>query len=274
MLVRLLRMFPNMPEADRILTLLRQQLTYTNINGELQLFKDGDNRSFERTYGWAWLLTLQRELLQWNEPAGKQLAQNVQPMASLFSTLYRDFLNKLAYPIRVGEHSNLAFGLKLAWDYAVVAKDDSLQTAIRDAALRFYKNDEACPISWEPGGTDFLSPCLEEADLMWRVMPAAQYQNWIRHFLPSLFHKTIRLAPGQVRDRSDGRLVHLDGLNFSRASCLYNIARHAGSNRAALIKLANVHLDAALPHVATGEYMGEHWLASFAVYALTVSSAL
>ncbi len=273
MLVRLVKLFPSLPESEKIRNILKQQLTNANITQELKLFSDKNNSTFERTYGWAWLLQLQKELLEWNEPIGKQLSANVQPMASYFSQKYREYLKKLVYPIRVGEHSNLAFGLKLAWDYAVTAKDDSLQTAIRQAAIKFYKNDTNGPLRWEPGGTDFLSPCLEEADLMWRVLPAAEYEKWLEKFLPALFVPKINLAVGEVKDRSDGRLVHLDGLNFSRASCLYGIAHHIGKNKAALLALANKHLSAALPHVATGEYMGEHWLASFAVYALTVAGA-
>lgn len=270
MLIRLLKLFPQMPEAENIKDVLRQQLTYNNIQGEINIFKDKNNKSFERTYGWAWILQLQKELLEWNDTLGKQLAANVQPLADMFAGLYGDYLKKLVYPIRVGEHSNLAFGLRLAWDYAETKKDDSLKNNIREAALRFYKNDTNCPLNWEPGGTDFLSPCLEEADLMWRILPAKQYEGWLHEFLPALFNPAIKLPVGEVKDRTDGRLVHLDGLNFSRAWCLYGIASHVTKNKQKLIDLANIHLKAALPHVASGDYMGEHWLASFAVYALTV----
>jgi hypothetical protein len=207
--------------------------------------------------------------MEWNDPLGKELAENLKPLSNLFSRLYIEYLGKLLYPLRVGEHSNLAFGLRLAWDYAQTAGDDSLKKSIRTTALRFYKNDVNCPISWEPGGTDFLSPCLEEADLMWRILPATAYEAWLKKFLPSLFKPSIALEPGRVKDRSDGRLVHLDGLNFSRAWCLYGIARHIKTNRQKILELANIHMAAALPHVASGEYMGEHWLASFAVYAMT-----
>jgi hypothetical protein len=270
MLVRLLKLFPQMPQADSIRNILRQQLTWNNIQGEINIFNDKNNKSFERTYGWAWILQLQKELLQWNDTLGKQLAANVQPLADMFSGLYRDYLHKLVYPIRVGEHSNLAFGLRLAWDYANTRKDDSLKTSIRQAALRFYRNDVNCPLSWEPGGSDFLSPCLEEADLMWRILPEQEYEIWLQKFLPQLSNPAFKLAVGEVKDRTDGKLVHLDGLNFSRAWSLYGIAAHVKKNRQRLHGLANIHLKAALPHVASGDYMGEHWLASFAVYALTV----
>ena len=270
MLIRLLKRFPAMPQADTIRILLREQLTAANVQKEAALFQQKENRSFERTYGWAWIMQMQKELMEWNDPLGKELSANLQPLSSLFSKLYIEYLGKLLYPLRVGEHSNLAFGLRLSWDYANAAGDDSLKRSIKQTALRFFKNDVNCPITWEPGGTDFLSPCLEEADLMWRILPASEYEPWLKKFLPSLFREKIPLKPGEVKDRSDGRLVHLDGLNFSRAWCLYGIAGHIKSNRAKILEQANVHMAAALPHVASGDYMGEHWLASFAVYAMTV----
>jgi hypothetical protein len=270
MLIRLLKKFPDIPQADTIRRLLREQLTTDNVQKEAALFQQKENKSFERTYGWAWIMQMQKELMEWDDPLGKELSANLQPLSNLFSKLYIEYLGKLLYPLRVGEHSNLAFGLRLAWDYAECAADDSLKKSIKQTALRFFKNDVNCPITWEPGGTDFLSPCLEEADLMWRILPAAEYEPWLKKFLPSLFRGNIPLKPGQVKDRSDGRLVHLDGLNFSRAWCLYGIARHIKSNRTKIVEQAAIHMAAALPHIASGEYMGEHWLASFAVYAMTV----
>lgn len=273
MLVRLLKSFPGLPREQEIVRKLSENLTAANISQEQELFKNRENKGFERIYGWSWLLQLQRELLTWNDPLGKQLASNVQPLASQFSRAYTDFLGKLVYPIRVGEHTNLAFGLCLAWDYAVTAKDTSLQNAIRQAAMRFYAADVNGPVTYEPGGYDFLSPCLEEADLMWRILPHAAYQQWIHKFLPGLFtDKITTFSIGQVKDRTDGKLVHLDGLNLSRAWCLYGIARHTDKNKAAILQLANEHLEAAIPHVASGDYAGEHWLASFAVYALTTGN--
>ena len=270
MLIRLLKKYPGIPQADTIRNILKSQLTAENIQVEAKLFQQKENKSFERTYGWAWILQMQKELNEWDDPLSKELSANLAPLSQLFSKLYIEFLAKLLYPIRVGEHSNLAFGLRLAWDYAESVSDDSLKNSIRNTALRFYKNDVNCPVSWEPGGTDFLSPCLEEADLMWRILPGAEYDVWVKKFLPSLFKPAIPLKPGEVKDRTDGRLVHLDGLNFSRAWCLYGIAAHVKTNRAKILEQANIHMAAALPHVASGDYMGEHWLASFAVYAMTL----
>ncbi|SMO52180.1 DUF2891 domain-containing protein [Solitalea koreensis] len=272
MLVKLLKMYPNLPQAAEIRSKLKLNLTAANIEKEVQLFKNNDNKAFERTYGWSWLLQLYAELQSWNDPLGKELAANVKPLTAHFSSSYINYLQKLVYPIRVGEHTNLAFGLSLAWDYAVANNDAPLQASIKETAMRFYFNDKGCPMTWEPNGSDFLSPCLEEADLMWRILPKAEYQKWLKGFLPVLFQRNIVLEPGKVLDRTDGKLVHLDGLNLSRAWCLYGIARHAGKNKESLIQLANKHMEEALPHVASGDYAGEHWLASFAVYALTAEA--
>ncbi|WP_298711702.1 DUF2891 domain-containing protein [uncultured Chitinophaga sp.] len=270
MLVRLLKTYPNLPDAALIREKLSQNLTADNIRKELLLFANKENKGFERIYGWSWLLQLQNELLTWNDPFARELSRNIAPMARYFSNSWRDFLKKIAYPIRVGEHTNLAFGLRLAWDYAATAKDTALQSSIRGAAMRFYANDRDCPASWEPGGYDFLSPCLEEADLMWRILPGAEYKVWLKRFLPGLFKQEPLFHIATVNDRTDGKLVHLDGLNLSRAWRLYGIARHAGDRAPAIRELASRHLRAALPHVASGDYAGEHWLATFAVYALTV----
>jgi hypothetical protein len=270
MLVRLLKLFPSMPEAGEIRQKLEENLSAENIRAEMKIFATKDNKSFERTYGWAWLLQLQNELEKWDDPFARQLRDNVAPLAQQLSTMFIEYLPKMQYPVRIGEHSNLAFALRLALDYAEQVKDEALRKIITETAMRFYKKDVNYPISWEPGGNDFLSPALEEADLMWRIMPDTAYQRWLVKFLPAIARKDFDLATGQVRDRSDGKLVHLDGLNLSRAWDLYGIARHFPANRAQLYKVANRHLTEALPNVANGEYMGDHWLASFAVYALTM----
>jgi hypothetical protein len=270
MLVKLIKQFPQLPEAATIKNKLVQHLTAENIQKELAIF-NSDNLGFERIYGWGWLLCLQNELLTWNDPWAKDISKNIQPLAQFFSSSWIIFLNKIAYPIRVGEHTNLAFGLSLSWDYAITANDTSLQRSIKEAAFRFYLLDESCPATWEPGGYDFLSPCLEEARLMSRLMNNQQYLNWLKKFMPTLLYNPSALFTiAIVRDRTDGKLVHLDGLNFSRSWCLYEIADKLPEQNAKAIRLlASKHLEAALPHVVSGNYAGEHWLASFAVYALS-----
>ncbi|HXD77875.1 MAG TPA: DUF2891 domain-containing protein [Puia sp.] len=270
MLVRLLKLFPGLPRATGIRQKLKENLSAENIRGEMRIFASKGNESFERTYGWAWLLQLETELLTWSDPLGRELSANVAPLAHQIARLFDAYLPKMNYPVRVGEHTNLAFSLRLAWDYALRTKDDTLKRTILQTAIRFYRNDTNYPIGWEPGGNDFLSPALEEADLMWRILPAPAYAVWLKKFLPGLGSPDFNLEPGRVQDRSDGKLVHLDGLNLSRAWDLYGIARHFPQNRARLRAVAARHLAEALPHVASGDYMGEHWLASFAVYALTM----
>ena len=267
MLVRLLKLFPNMPEAAQIRGLFNKHFTADKIQQELKVFGSKENKSFERTYGWAWLLQLQDELLSWKDTNAQKWAVALQPLATEMSKKTIAYLDKLVYPIRVGEHSNLAFGLSLMQDYASNQRDTALSNAIKKASLRFYAIDKNCPITWEPGGSDFLSPCLEEANLMRKLLPKQDYIDWLKKFMPQLFDNRFTLLPGMVKDRSDGKLVHLDGLNLSRAWCLKGIAGTIANKH--LLELANQHLLAALPQVASGDYAGEHWLASFAVYALT-----
>jgi hypothetical protein len=267
MLARLLKKFPGMEEGAPIRQLFNRHFTATNIMQELQIFKSKDNKGFERTYGWAWLLQLQDELLGWKDQDAVKWAAALQPLADEISKLTLAYLQKIVYPIRIGEHSNLAFGLSMMYDYATNQNDLPLLHAIKAAAIQFYTSDSHCPFNWEPGGNDFLSPCLEEADLMRKVLPRPRFTKWLKKFMPQLFDRNVKMEPGKVIDRTDGKLVHLDGLNLSRAWCLKGIA--ASIDNKHLLQIANQHLEAALPQILSGNYEGEHWLASFAVYALT-----
>ncbi len=266
-LVKLLKSFPELRDKEQIMESLRSHLTAGNIAAEVAYFNREENRSYERTYGWAWLLKLQEELRTWDDPLAKELASNLQPLADRVVEGYKTFLPKLVYPVRVGEHSNTAFGMSFAYDYAVVSGDEELMTMIRDKAVSFYENDQNCPISWEPGGFDFLSPCLQEADIMRRVLDARAFEKWLNRFLPQLSDPDFELTPARVSDRSDGKLVHLDGLNFSRAWCLNGIANTlAGFEH--LESAANEHITYSLNGITDGNYEGTHWLGSFALLAL------
>ncbi|SDL64175.1 Protein of unknown function [Catalinimonas alkaloidigena] len=270
MLVHLLKQFPNLDRAEEIREKLQANLSADNIQQELVYFTKDVNKSYERTYGWAWLLKLEEELKRWEEPWAQQLAKNLQPLADLLVVRYLDFLPKLNYPIRVGEHTNTAFGLTFAWDYAEATGQTALQELIAQRAKDFYGADAGCPLNWEPSGYDFLSPCLEEADLMRRVLPEAEFQTWLGQFLPQLSDPNFTLEPGKVSDRTDGKLVHLDGLNFSRAWCLLGIAQTL-PDYAHLKPIAYEHIRHSLPNIVDGAYEGEHWLASFAIYALSTA---
>ncbi|WP_040280086.1 DUF2891 domain-containing protein [Psychroserpens damuponensis] len=266
-LVSLLRQYPNLENADEIKSMLLENLSQENIKAEVDYFFGKYNTTYERTYGWAWLLKLTEELHKWNDPISKELESNLQPLTNLIVEKYMDFLPKLNYPIRVGEHPNTAFGLSFAYDYAKTLGDEQLQSLIEQRAKDFYMNDANCPLSWEPSGFDFLSPCFEEAALMKRVLPARDFKNWLREFLPQLKDENFTLETGRVSDRTDGKLVHLDGVNFSRAWSLNEIARDLPEYNH-LKNIANQHINYSLPSIVGDGYEGGHWLGSFAIYAL------
>ncbi len=270
MLVKLLKEFPELPEAGEIREKIGDNITAENISKEVGYFSEESNKSFERTYGWAWLLKLAAELYTWDDPQGQQWYSNIQPLAGHLVKKYKDFLPKLTYPNRTGEHPNTAFGLSFAWDYALIADDTSLLNLIRSRAMDYYGDDRSCPADYEPGGFDFLSPCLQEADLMARILDKDEFTKWMKKFLPELSegNPAILFEPATVTDRSDGKLVHLDGLNLNRSWCFSRIAEHYPDPEDFLEKAAIKHLEVTLPNIASGDYAGEHWLASFAVYAL------
>jgi len=261
MLARLARVVPGLAEHGAIHKLFDETLTVENLAIEAAYF---ENRpSFERTYGWAWALELAREL------AGTRWAPAMKPLVDAIVAGYRAFLPKQIYPIRTGVHPNTAFGLSFALDWARAAAHRELELLIVERARAYYGNDADAPAAWEPGGEDFFSPSLIEADLMRRVLEGDELVNWLHRFLPEL-PASLR-EPAVVTDRGDPKLAHLDGLNLSRAWCMRSLAPVLPDGdplRAQLADAAVKHTRVGLTHVATGNYMGEHWLASFAVYML------
>lgn len=266
--VQLLHQFPDLEEATIIEQKLRERITPEHIQSEIIYFQTPHNKNFERTYGWAWLLKLAEALYTLKTPLGQELSQNLQPLTDLIVQNYLDFLPKLQYPIRVGTHTNTAFGLGFAYDYAQTVGHTKLKAAIEQRVLAFYAQDQACPIGWEPGGYDFLSPCLEEADMMRRVLSKEAFATWLDQFLPQLSNTNFWMKPAIVRDREDGHLVHLDGVNFCRAWCLYGIAQTL-PEYGHLLPLAHAHVQQSLPNIVDDHYEGGHWLGSFALYALS-----
>ena len=269
MLVKLLKEYPDLGGRDAIIAGLTTSIDPANIAGEVRYF-DHETGSWERMYGWAWLLQLAMEVGTWSDPVGEQLEASLAPLTRLIRDKYIEFLPRQEYPIRHGVHPNTAFGLAFALDYAQTAGDTELAAAISAAAKRYYSADRDCPLGWEPSGADFLSPCLEEAALMARVLEGDAFHSWLEAFLPDLLGAG-ELAPANVSDRSDPQIVHLDGLNLSRAWDLYVIADAlpGGTDTRRLRAWAAQHLKASLPYVASEHYEGSHWLGSFAVYALT-----
>ena len=266
-LVSLIKQFPNAKSVKEAREKLENSITKENIEIEVSYFHGKHNKSYERTYGWAWLLKLAEELNTWDDPLARKLEKNLQPLTDLIVQKYIEFLPKLTYPIRVGEHTNTAFGLTFAWDYANTVQHEKLKSLIEKRAKDFYFKDENCPITWEPSGFDFLSPCLEEATLMLKVLPKEEYLTWLDQFLPGFRTQPSQyISPVEVVDKTDGKMAHLDGLNFSRTWCLYQIGKALDNNK--MIALANTHFNDSYSKMDTGEYAGAHWLASFALHAL------
>jgi hypothetical protein len=268
MLVRLVQLFPQLPESAAIRAAISRTITRPSIVAELDYFRAPHRQAFERTYGWAWLLELARALHGWDDPDGARWSEALRPLAHEISGRYRAFLPAQIYPIRTGVHANTAFGLALALDYARTTADAALAELIVERALSYYAGDRDAPVGWEPGGEDFFSPALLEADLMRRVLPAERFAPWLHAFLPRLGPLA---TPAIVSDRRDPKLAHLDGLQLSRAWCMRAIAAAlpaADPLRAPLADAAELHAREGLANVTTGDYMGEHWLASFAIYLL------
>ena len=274
MLVRLLRSFPDLPEARDIRNALNANLSTENILVETAYLKQKNRQSFERTYGWAWLLKLAEELSLASDDDAKTWSRNLRPLVDALVESFIQFLPKQTYPIRTGVHPNTAFGLAFALDYARTSGNKKLAALIAERSRTYFADDRNYPAAWEPGGEDFFSPALLEADLMRRVLDRAEFRQWFDRFLPQLAAGVPKklLQPATVSDRSDPKLVHLDGLNLSRAWCMRSIANALPPGdpaRRVLIRSARIHASDALAHVASGDYAGEHWLASFAVYLLS-----
>jgi hypothetical protein len=263
MLAHLLRRFPTMPNAAAIRTLFDAHLTRAQIAGECDYLARPSAKGFERPYGWAWLLKLAAELALHETPEGRAWSAALEPLARIFAARFTAFLPLATYPIRAGVHSNTAFAARLALDY----QDEALRDLLTDTVRRWYAGDTDCQ-AWEPGGDEFLSSALIEAECMRAALPAGEFREWFANFLPRVGQQlpATLFTPAIVSDRADGKIAHLDGTNLSRAWCWRALAEFT-PDPDAIRRTAQAHLDASLPHVS-GEYMGEHWLCSFATLAL------
>jgi hypothetical protein len=269
LLATLYRCFPDAPVRHRLRTNFEQFLTSEGVERERLYLARPESQSFERPYGWAWLLMLAAELMRHKSPEAKAWSGTLAPLAQDFAKRFKTYLPKQTYPIRTGAHPNSAFALALAWEYAEIALDGELQAIIAARARAWYGLDEGCQ-AWEPDGDAFLSPALTEAACMRRILPRDEFRAWFARFLPDLERQqpATLFAPAQVSDRSDMKIAHLDGLNLSRAWCWRSIAGAlTGPAKHTAEEAAAEHLAAGLPHIA-GDYAGEHWLASFALLAL------
>ena len=270
-LFTLYRLYPQMPEAAAIRELADQTFTPQAIAGEMSYLARASSRGFERPYGWGWLLMLAAELRRHDGFDAGRWASDLQPLAKVFVRRFNDFLPLADYPVRVGVHTNTAFALRLALEYAQVSDDEDFAAACRAKAREWHMQDRDCQ-AWEPSQDEFLSPALMEAEFMRAALPPNDFAPWFAAFLPRLADSEPRslMAPPSVSDRSDGKIAHLDGLSLSRAWCWRSLAGALpldDPRRGVALRAAETHLSAAMEHV-TGDYMGEHWLASFALLAL------
>jgi hypothetical protein len=289
LLARVLRRFPALPSGAAVHALFDRHFSMDAIGGEVAYLARPGSASFERPYGWAWLLKLAEALQESSADASalehaseirnrsgsafRRWSQALQPLADVFAARFVEFLPRTRYPVRHGVHANSAFALAFALDYARAADVERLAAAVCAKAREWFGGDRDAPAEWEPSGADFLSPVLVEAALMHRVLPSDAFASWLAALLPDFARgaPAALFTPVDVTDRSDPQLVHLDGLNLSRAWCLRGIAaalplddvRHSVAREA-----ADAHLAAGWSGLASGDFVGAHWLASFALLAL------
>jgi len=275
LLVRLVRTFPDASFAVPARTALKQSLSAENLKAEAAYLRGAGRATFERPYGLAWLLQLYAELREWNDPDAKVLSENLQPLEQVAVERLSSWLPKLSNPVRIGEHDQTAFGLGLMLDYARSTHNEAFAKIAIDAIRKFFNADKNCPLTYEPSGEDFLSPCLAEADAMRRILSPAEFARWLGDFMPQIPSKAAEAnwLPVVVSpDPSDPKLAHLDGLNLSRAWMLEGIASGLAKDdprQPALHAAAEAHRKAGLAAVTGEHYEGGHWLGSFAVYLTT-----
>lgn len=274
LLVRLLRLYPDAEFAGRAEAALNKSFNAENVAREVVYVTHPQRASFERPYGVAWLLQLTAELREWDDPRAKGWLTILEPLESALLSNMEKWLVKLAYPIRIGEHAQTAFAFGLFLDWARASDHAGFSKLVQDRSRAFYLNDRNCPLAYEPGGQDFLSPCLAEADLMRRTMSPEEYAVWLTGFMPGIpaDGSDDWLSIGVVTDPTDGKLAHLDGLNISRAWMLEGMASglpDGDSRIKALLGSAAVHKRSGLASVTGEHYEGGHWLGSFATYLQT-----
>lgn len=271
-MVALLRRFPEMSSASAVRAALGNSLSPERIAAEVAFFELPRNGTFERPYGWAWLLRLAAELHGWDDPDARRWGAALAPLADHLAARTIDYLDRLSVPCREGTHQNTAFALAHVLDHARAVGDADRVARIQARARDFYLGDRNCPIAYEPSGEDFVSPCLAEADLMRRVLAPDAFVRWLDAFLPRPEDDDFAplRRPAEVRDAHDPRIGHLIGLSFHRAWTLVGVAGAlpaTDTRRAGFRELAVLHLAAGLQQMGDSGYGGEHWLASFALFA-------
>ena len=274
LLARLVRTFPKAAFAGPSRAALRASFTPERVAGEVAYLTGRGRATFERPYGLAWLLQLASELRGWDDAEARAWAKTLEPLERAAAKRLADWIPKLAYPIREGEHAQTAFAFGLVLDWARASGDAGMERLLSARIRDLYAKDRACPLAYEPSGQDFLSPCLAEADLMRRLLAPPAFAGWLLGFLPQVPGDggADWLPVGTVTDPSDGKLAHLDGLNLSRAWMLDGILSDLppkDARRAALGAARDAHASAGLAAVTGVHYEGSHWLGTFAAYLST-----
>jgi hypothetical protein len=273
-LVKILKTHPALPTGKLIREKLNAHLGKANLEGELAFFKDPANKRFEVPYGLSWLLKLYTELYTWQDPEAKKWAEAMAPLAQFFSERLVEYLNGLSYPMRVGTHANTAFNLSFMLDYARTIPDEKLGNAVLTAAKKHFYADKNCPTAYEPSGSDFFSPCLTEAELMSKVLSPSEFLPWFNAFLPAAHSAEFRslASPIQQKGREDAGQSHLLALPFVIAADLNRIARalpQTDRRKPVYERLAAIHIQRGFETMFDADYVGTHYVASWAVYALT-----
>ena len=269
-MVKIIKDFPEISEREIILEKLGKNLSKENLSKEYEFFQNDFAKSFERTYGWAWLMKLYSELLTWENEKGHQWASNMKPLVDLLSERTILFLDRLSTPLRPGTHANTAFSFSLMVEYALIADDYKLLNKIKDYSIKNFMLDTNCPVNYEPSGTDFLSPCLAEASLMSYILNESEFNNWFKNFIPSLDKKNFAniINTPTVLDPEDPGIGHLIGLMFHRSWTLKDIASKIKNEaeKKLLLDIAKNHSEKGYDIMFESGYGGEHWLATFAIY--------
>lgn len=272
MLLRLLRTVPDLENKDKIISILDESFSPEKIKEEASYFtKYQVAQNFERTYGWAWILKLDEELARWNHPKAKIWHQNLKPLTDEILRLWKAYLPKQTYPNRTGVHPNTAFALSFAIDWAREVGDKSFEEELSEKAKIFYLNNTKTPAYLEPDGSDFFSPSLEIAELMSRILPQKDFEKWLNQFYEKRSLENIEQIP-IISDVNDYQTVHLVGLSFSKAWAMKNIINTLPEKNAIRKQFEisrEKFIENSLPIIFQGNYGGDHWLASFAVYAIT-----
>ena len=272
-MVKILKEFPNIKEAKTIKEKLRKNLNKDNLDKELAFFQNDFAKGFERTYGWAWLMLLYSELITWDNVEANNWAKNLKPLIDLLSSRTRDFLKILSKPLRPGTHSNTAFSFSLMFEYAEKTNDIKLMEAIKNYSIKHFSYDKDCPVNYEPSGTDFISPCLAEAELMSKILSRKEFNIWINKFFPSFSENKFKniIKPPIVLDPQDPGIGHLIGLMFHRSWTLKKISSSIDNDKSSklLRNISNNHSIKGFDIMFDSGYGGEHWLSTFAIYNFT-----